>query len=116
MKHLIFLFSLLAAPSLAAEWQPKEVVKSYAITGATPIQLYESMAKMARSSARAAAPLLSPMGFEVAAKLSAGRVGLCAEVRPALFDHHLFPAQAEGEADRRSRPPLAAVFRWHCRP
>lgn len=43
MKPVILLFSFLATPAFAADWQPKEVVKSYAITGATPIQLYESI-------------------------------------------------------------------------
>ena len=43
MKRSIILFSLLTTPGLAADWQPEEQVKSYAISGATPIALYESI-------------------------------------------------------------------------
>lgn len=43
MKRLIILLPLLAAPAHAAEWQPKEQVKTYAISGTTPIELYESI-------------------------------------------------------------------------
>jgi predicted secreted Zn-dependent protease len=43
MKRLIILLPLLATPALAADWQPKEQVKTYAISGTTPIELYESI-------------------------------------------------------------------------
>jgi predicted secreted Zn-dependent protease len=43
MKRLFILLPLLATPAEAAEWQPKEQVKTYAISGTTPIELYESI-------------------------------------------------------------------------
>ena len=43
MKRLFILLPLLATPALAAEWQPKEQVKTYAISGTTPIELYQSI-------------------------------------------------------------------------
>jgi predicted secreted Zn-dependent protease len=46
MNRLVFalLFTgLLHAQSAARDWQPQEVVKSYAISGSTPIELYESI-------------------------------------------------------------------------
>ena len=43
MKTVAVLILLLSTPVHAAEWQPKEVIKSYPISGQTPIQLYESI-------------------------------------------------------------------------
>jgi predicted secreted Zn-dependent protease len=37
------LFIVSASHANAADWQPQEVVKPYAISGATPIELYESI-------------------------------------------------------------------------
>jgi predicted secreted Zn-dependent protease len=35
--------AFVVAPAAARDWQPREVVKSYAISGTTPIELYESV-------------------------------------------------------------------------
>ena len=43
MKRLFILLPLFATPAQAVEWQPKEMVKPYAISGSTPIELYESI-------------------------------------------------------------------------
>jgi predicted secreted Zn-dependent protease len=40
---ILVLTALLATPALARDWQPKEVVKPYSISGSTPIDLYESI-------------------------------------------------------------------------
>ena len=41
LSSILFVFAFV--PAQAADWQPKEVVKSYAISGTTPIELYESI-------------------------------------------------------------------------
>lgn len=43
MKHLIIPFLMVTTPAFAVDWKPKEVVKAYAISGTTPIELYESI-------------------------------------------------------------------------
>lgn len=43
MKQLAVTLLILTTPAVAADWQPKEQVKSYAISGTTPIELYESI-------------------------------------------------------------------------
>jgi predicted secreted Zn-dependent protease len=40
---ILVLTALLAVPAWARDWQPKEVVKPYSISGSTPIELYESI-------------------------------------------------------------------------
>jgi predicted secreted Zn-dependent protease len=40
---LLVLAALFAQPASARDWQPQEVVKPYTISGATPIELYESI-------------------------------------------------------------------------
>jgi predicted secreted Zn-dependent protease len=40
---LVMTAALFANPAAARDWQPQEVVKSYTISGATPIELYESI-------------------------------------------------------------------------
>jgi predicted secreted Zn-dependent protease len=45
MRLTIFVMTAAFAvtPAAARDWQPREVVKSYAISGTTPIELYESI-------------------------------------------------------------------------
>jgi predicted secreted Zn-dependent protease len=43
MKQITLTFLLLATHANAAGWQPKEQIKTYAISGTTPIELYESV-------------------------------------------------------------------------
>jgi predicted secreted Zn-dependent protease len=45
MRLTIFVMTAAFAvtPAAARDWQPREVVKSYAISGTTPIELYESV-------------------------------------------------------------------------
>jgi predicted secreted Zn-dependent protease len=43
LMFLILLAAMAPHAALARDWQPREVVKSYAISGATPIELYESI-------------------------------------------------------------------------
>jgi predicted secreted Zn-dependent protease len=40
---LVMTAALFANPAAARDWEPREVVKPYAISGATPIELYESI-------------------------------------------------------------------------
>jgi predicted secreted Zn-dependent protease len=43
LMFLILLAAMAPHAALARDWQPREVVKSYAISGTTPIELYESI-------------------------------------------------------------------------
>ena len=43
MIRLLLLVLLATSPSLAAEWQPNHITKTYPVSGTTPIELYTSI-------------------------------------------------------------------------